>query len=96
MISAEAASRRLTISKKMPANQNTISWWKLTVIIVWPGQALAYKLEELKFRELRACAEETLGEAFNIRAFHDEVPGRGAVPLGVLDANTRAWLQEQL
>jgi uncharacterized protein (DUF885 family) len=64
--------------------------------IVWPAQALAYKLGELKIKELRAYAEESLGDEFDIRAFHDEVLGRGAVPLSVLDANIRAWVEQQL
>ncbi len=64
--------------------------------IVWPGQALAYKIGELKFKELRAYAEDRLGDDFDIRAFHDEVLGRGAVPLSVLDANTRAWVAKQM
>ena len=63
--------------------------------IVWPGQALAYKIGELKIKELRAYAEESLGEAFDIRAFHDEVLGRGAIPLSVLDANIKDWVAAQ-
>jgi uncharacterized protein (DUF885 family) len=64
--------------------------------IVWPGQALAYKIGELKIKELRAYAEEQLGDQFDIRAFHDQVLGKGAVPLSVLDANIRAWVHEQM
>ncbi len=61
--------------------------------IVWPGQALAYKLGELKIKELRAYAEAKMGERFDIRAFHDRLLGQGAVPLTVLDADMRAWVR---
>lgn len=61
--------------------------------LVWPGQALAYKIGQMKIRALRTYAEQQLGAAFDIRAFHDEVLGHGIVPLGVLENNIRGWVE---
>ncbi|MFL6856278.1 MAG: DUF885 domain-containing protein [Allosphingosinicella sp.] len=60
--------------------------------ISWPGQALAYKLGELKIRELRARAERELGPKFDLRRFHDAVLGQGSVPLDVLEAQIMDWI----
>jgi uncharacterized protein (DUF885 family) len=63
--------------------------------IVWPGQALAYKIGEMKLKELRASATQTLANRFDVRAFHDQVLANGALPLDVLDARIRAWVRER-
>jgi uncharacterized protein (DUF885 family) len=62
--------------------------------IVNPGQALAYKIGELKLKELRAYSQKELGDKFDIRAFHDHVLGNGAVPLDLLEKNIKAWVAE--
>jgi uncharacterized protein (DUF885 family) len=61
----------------------------------WPGQALAYKLGELKIKELRAYATKELGDKFSIRDFHDAVLGAGSLPLAVLDERVRGWVVAQ-
>ena len=63
--------------------------------IAWPGQALGYKLGQLKILELRQYAKEQLSDKFDIRAFHDEVIGAGALPLDVLDKRVREWVAAQ-
>jgi uncharacterized protein (DUF885 family) len=63
--------------------------------IAYPGQALAYKLGQLKILELRERAKTELGDKFNIRNFHDEILDGGALPLDVLDARVTGWIAEQ-
>ena len=61
--------------------------------ISWPGQALGYKMGELKIRELRERAENILGKDFDVRAFHDVILLNGPVPLPILDDLVTAWIE---
>lgn len=64
--------------------------------ISWPGQALGYKLGELKFRELRVRAERALGPKFDLRRFHDAALGQGPVPLDVLERQIDDWIAAEM
>jgi uncharacterized protein (DUF885 family) len=60
-----------------------------------PGQALAYKIGQLKISAIRAKAETALGSEFDIRAFHDELLKDGALPLDLLEAKMDSWVTDQ-
>jgi len=63
--------------------------------MVWPGQALGYKIGELEILELRAKAEKRLGARFDLRAFHDAVLEEGPLPLSMLRQRIEGWIDEQ-
>lgn len=64
--------------------------------ISWPGQALAYKMGEIKIKEMRKKAEDALKQDFDVRAFHDMVLSNGTVTLSILEKMTDRFIQEQL
>ena len=64
--------------------------------IAWPGQALAYKIGQLKILELRSKAEKELGEKYDIKDFHDEVLKRGSLPLDLLEYYIDEWINQTL
>jgi uncharacterized protein (DUF885 family) len=63
--------------------------------IAWPGQALAYKVGQMTILRLREQAKQQLGSKFDLRAFHDELLGAGALPMDVLEERMNAWIQQQ-
>jgi hypothetical protein len=73
-------------------------WWtrgETDRYISWPAQALGYKVGQLAILGLREKAKKELGPRFDIRKFHDEVLGAGALPMDVLDARIDAWIASQ-
>ena len=63
--------------------------------IVWPGQATAYKVGQLKILELRERAKQERGAKFDLREYHDLVLKDGAVPMDLLEENVRAWIAKK-
>jgi uncharacterized protein (DUF885 family) len=63
--------------------------------VVWPGQALGYKIGMLEIQRLRDRAAGELGERFDIRRFHDELLKDGGVPLQVLEDKVERWIEEE-
>jgi uncharacterized protein (DUF885 family) len=63
--------------------------------IVWPSQALSYKIGQLKIQELRAYAEKELGQKMDLRAFHDELLKNGALPMSVLETHIKEWVAKR-
>ena len=74
-------------------DENVIS--EVDRYIAWPGQALGYKIGQLKILELRAKAKQELGEAFNLPEFHDQILGSGSIPLTALENKINKWIERK-
>jgi len=82
--------------KKYTANSDQDINSEIDRYISWPGQALAYKIGELKIKELRKKSENTLGDKFDIKAFHDTILKNGAIPLPLLEKIVDDWIATQI
>jgi uncharacterized protein (DUF885 family) len=85
--------RAVALLREIKTGPETETQNEIDRYIVWPGQALAYKVGHRKIAELRAGAEAAMGSAFDVRAFHDEVLRHGALPLSVLEEVVARWVK---
>ena len=90
--SREQAIAYLSENTANPPSDNIV---EIDRYIAWPGQALGYKIGQLKIRQLRAKAASALGDKFDIRTFHNAVIDNGAIPLSVLEAQIDTWIAQQ-
>ncbi|MBX7042681.1 MAG: DUF885 domain-containing protein [Ignavibacteria bacterium] len=86
----------LEYMKKYTANSDLDIASEIDRYIAWPGQALAYKTGEMKIKQIRKKAEDSLGEKFDIREFHDQLLKNGALPLPLLEAEMDRWIRTKL